>query len=302
MFNTLIKEICDELDIKYTYLSKEWLIKLVKNGKIEYLAGNKFPLNNHVIGSIMDDKYATYEVLKDLYLPVAKHHIFYSEKNKEKYTEGCKSREDLLNIFNEYNHDVVVKPNDGLQGIDVYHISDFSALTNITDKLLKNNYSISICPYYHIKNEYRVIVLDNEVKLLYKKINSTIIGDGIHSIKELLVEFNPYYFSKLSLPEFILPVGEKYTYDFRFNLSKGSIASVDIDANLKEKLTNLAISITQKTNIRFASIDIIDTEDNELLVLEINSGVTVDKAINFIPDGYNIAKNIYREAIIKLMN
>ena len=301
MFNMLIKEICNELNIEYTYLSKEWLIKLTKNNKTVYLANNKFPLNNHVVGLIMDDKYATYEVLKDLDIPVAKHHIFYSENNHKKYTQGCNSNEDLQNIFDEYNRNVVVKPNNGYQGIDVYHITNYSDLTNTTNKLFKNNYSISICPYYHIKNEYRVVVLDNDIKLLYKKNNPTIVGDGIHSIKELLIEFNPYYFSKLSLPEDILPKGEEYTYDFRFNLSKGSTASIDIDAKIKDALIKISKSITTKTNIRFATIDIINTTDDELLVLEINSGVTIDKAIKFLPDGYNIAKSIYKEAIIKLM-
>ncbi|MBQ1645337.1 MAG: hypothetical protein II052_00415, partial [Prevotella sp.] len=39
--------------------------------------------------------------------------------------------------------------------------------------------------YRHIKNEYRAIVLDNEIKLLYKKINPTVIGDGSSTLKEL---------------------------------------------------------------------------------------------------------------------
>lgn len=45
MFHEIIKEICQELNIKYTYLSKDWIVKLEYNNKVKYLAGNKFDLN-----------------------------------------------------------------------------------------------------------------------------------------------------------------------------------------------------------------------------------------------------------------
>ena len=37
MYNKIIKEICDELNIKYTFLSKDWITKLEYNNKIKYL-------------------------------------------------------------------------------------------------------------------------------------------------------------------------------------------------------------------------------------------------------------------------
>ena len=52
----------------------------------------------------------------------------------------------------------------------------------------------------------------------------------------------------------------------------------------------------------FASIDIFETIDNKFLVLEANSGVTINKAINFIPNGYEITKSIYKEAINKMFS
>lgn len=300
MYKEIIKDICNELDIKYEYLSKDWLIKLEYNNKIKYLANNKFPINDYVVGKIMDDKYALYEILHNLNIPVCLHHILFNINNNATYTKGCHTKEDILNIYNKYNHDVVVKPNNGSQGKNVYHIKDIDELYEITNKLLETNYSISICPFYHIKNEYRVIILDNEIKLLYKKINPIVIGDGIHTLKELLINFNEYYFKDIDIPNIILKKNEEYIYDFRFNLSKGSIASLDIDEYLKNKLSELALDVTKKVGIRFASIDIIETTDNELLVLEANSGVTMNKVINFIPKGYNIAKDIYKEAILKM--
>lgn len=302
MFDKIIKELCHELDIKYTYLSKDWVIMLTKEDKVRYLVGNKFDLNGHGIGSVMDDKYAFYDTLKKMNLPICEYNIFYRENNYNDYAQGCHREEDLINIFNKYQGDVIVKPNLGSIGLGVYHITDKKELLTKTKELLNENFSISICPFYHIKNEYRVIVLDNESKLIFKKINPTVTGDGKSTLKELLIKFNPYYFKDKEIINYIPKKDEIYTYDFRFNLSCGSIASLDITDDLKEKLAVLALDASKRVGITFASIDIIETTNHELLIMEANSGVTINKVINFIPNGYEIAKNIYREAILKMIS
>ena len=300
MFNKMIEEISKELNITYKYLSKDWIIMLEKDNKRRYLSGNKFDLNGHAIGNIMDDKYAFYDTLKHLNIPVCEHHVFYHENNQFDYAKGSHTKEDLIKIFNEYKKDVVIKPNLGTIGMDVYHITDKKRLLVKTNKLLKENFSISICPFYYAKNEYRVIVLDNQVKLVFRKHNPQVIGDGKSTLKELLVKFNPYYFTKEDIIDYIPKKNEEYIYDFRFNLSRGSIASLDIDEDTKTAVIKLALTVSKKVGITFASIDILETIDNKLLVLESNSGVTINKAIDFIPNGYEIAKNIYKEAILKM--
>ena len=300
MFQKIIKEICQELNINYTLLSKNWIIKLEKEGIVKYLTGNKFDLNGHAIGNIMDDKYAFYETLSNLDIPVCEHTIFYSPDNKNDFAIGCHTEEELIACFNKYHKDVVIKPNRGSMGIGVSHITNEKDLMKEANNLFKKNYSISICPFYHIKNEYRVIVLDNEIKLIFKKINPVVIGNGVSTLKELLIKFNPYYFKDIDIPELVLTKDEEYTYDFHFNLSKGSIASLDIEDSLKKKIISLAIEVTKKVGIRFASVDIIETTNNSILVMEANSGVTINKVIEFIPNGYNLAKDIYKEAILKI--
>ena len=300
MFNKIIKEICKELNIKYTYLSKDWIIKLEKDNKIKYLSGNKFDLNGHAVGLIMDDKYAFYDTLKNIDIPACIHNIIYRENNNYEYAKNCHTKEDIISYFNKYNSDVVIKPNIGSLGLGVYHITNKDELLEKTNELLKENFSISICPFYNIKNEYRVIILDNNIKLIYKKQNPIVTGNGINTLKELLIKFNKYYYQDKEIINIIPKKNEKYTYDWHFNLSRGSIASLDIDDKLKEKLSLIAKKVSKEVGITFASIDIIELYNKELLVLEANSGVTIDKVIDFIPNGYNIAKEIYKEAIIKM--
>lgn len=300
MFNKIIKEICKELNIQYTYLSKDWIIKLEKDNKIKYLSGNKFDLNGHAVGLIMDDKYAFYDTLKNIDIPACIHNIIYRENNNYEYAKNCHTKEDIISYFNKYNSDVVIKPNIGSLGLGVYHITNKDELLEKTNELLKENFSISICPFYNIKNEYRVIILDNNIKLIYKKQNPIVTGNGINTLKELLIKFNKYYYQDKEIINIIPKKNEKYTYDWHFNLSRGSIASLDIEDKLKEKLSLIAKKVSKEVGITFASIDIIELYNKELLVLEANSGVTIDKVIDFIPNGYNIAKEIYKEAIIKM--
>ena len=302
MFQKIIKEICNELNIKYKILSKGWVIQLKKDNEIRYLTGNKFDLNGHAVGNIMDDKYAFYECLKELNIPICEHTIFYNQNNNNEFAIGCHTKEELIDCFKKYNSNVVIKPNKGSMGIGVFHITNESDLLKMTDMLFKKNYSISICPFYHIKNEYRVIVLDDEIKLIFKKINPIVIGDGVSTLKELLVKFNKNYFKNINVPDLVLKKDEKYVYDFHFNLSKGSIASLEVEETLKERIIKLAKEVTNKVDIRFASVDIIETIDKKLLVMEANSGVTINKVIGFIPNGYELAKNIYKEAVLKMFH
>ena len=64
-FQSIIKEICDEKDIRFELLSKDWIIKLSKNNHTEYIIGMKFPNNSYTSSTICKDKYATYQVLSD---------------------------------------------------------------------------------------------------------------------------------------------------------------------------------------------------------------------------------------------
>ena len=46
MYKNIIKEICDELNIKLSFMSKGWLMKLECDGIYKYILGYKFDLNN----------------------------------------------------------------------------------------------------------------------------------------------------------------------------------------------------------------------------------------------------------------
>ena len=302
-FKQIIQEICNEENIKYKFLSKEYVIMLEKDGKTRFISGYKFDLNSHGIGLVADDKFALYEVLSEKKIPIIEHKIVYNKTNKNDYAIGCNTYEYVKEYFKKNNNSIVVKPNDGTCGKNVFHITNLDEVDIILDKEFASNYSISICPFYNIKHEYRVIMLDKEPQLLYAKYLPIVKGDGKKTIRELLVEFNQDYFiDKLEDSKFdkILAENEEFQYNWKFNLSQGSIAKKVDDNILSEKIINLARKVCDEINLKFGSVDIIQTTNDDLLVLEVNSGVMMDNYIRLMKDGYITAKNIYRNAIEKL--
>lgn len=302
-FRKLIQLICSENNISCTVLSLGFLLVLEKNGVVKTISGYKFDNNSHSLGKVFDDKYATYELLKHYNVPVCEHSIFYCKNNTNTYVGKCNSLKYLKEKFDEYNGDVVVKKNTGTCGNEVSHFNDFSELEKFYNNTFFNDASFSICPFYNISNEYRVIVLNNKVKVMYKKILPEVFGDEHSSIRELLLKFNYKYFKNIddkSL-DVILKKNEKFRYDWKFNLSLGSVASFDIDSNDKKNILDIVSKITDNIDIGFCSIDIVKT-DTSFLVMEINSGVMMKYLMSEKVSGYSIAKDIYTEAILSMFD
>jgi len=297
-YRKLIEQLCIEENIEFDLISKDWVMALTKDNITKCISGYRFPLNDHALGSIIDDKYALYDLCKIKGLPIIEHNILFNPNSKL----GINTLELINKYFEEYNKDVVLKPNTGTEGTDVYHITDIDNLIIVAKRLFESNFSISICPFYRIDNEYRVVVLNNKVKLIFKKNKPIVIGNGKNTIKELLIELNPYYFKDKCLSQEynnILDTGEIFEYDWRFNLSKGATAKLVEDNSLYEMLSNIALDICNKINAKFISVDIIKC-NNSFYLIEANSGVCINKVCNFIDKDLKIVKEIYREAILEM--
>ena len=300
IIHKVIREICEELNIDFKLLSRDWIIKLEKNNKIRFVSGYKFDLNTHAIGEIIDDKYGLYEILKDENIPIIEHNIIYSKDNNSDFAIGYNDYNIVKEYFKTHNNSIVIKPNIGTCGKGVYHIENIDDIEPTLELLFNKNYSLSYCPFYDIRKEYRIIVLNNEVKLIYQKERPVIKGNGINTIKELLIDFNKNYFIDKELDEEydrVLNKNELFEYSWKFNLSKGSVSSIVTDKELIKKLTDITSRILSKYNMKFVSIDVIDTY-NKLLIMEINSGVMMKNI--YYQLGEKIVKDIYKEAIIEL--
>lgn len=290
-FNKIIKQICQEISIQYEELSDDWIIKLTKENRNKFIVGYKFDLNNQATSEICNDKFALYAVLKSEEIPVIEYNILF--KNEE---------DKLEKYFYEYNQNVVLKPNNGTCGNNVLHICEYDKLKSEYNKLISKCYSVDICPFYEIESEYRVIYLPTK-QHIYKKVKPIITGDGVHSVKELLIEFNSEYFgdernlkNENISADYIPKFGEKIEYEWRFNLSRGAKIA-DVDDEEKNILMNMINNIIKVIDLKFVSIDIVKLTNNQYMVMEINSGVMMENLVKLQDDGIQIAKSVYGEAI-----
>lgn len=168
---------------------------------------------------------------------------------------------------------------------------------------------MAVCPFYDIENEYRVIVLDDVIRLVYTKIRPFVIGDGVSTLSKLIASYIEdkgleYTFnSDITQEQYnsVIANGETYYLNWRHNLGQGSeakiVATEDVDDNIKEIVQN----VYEKMNARFVSIDIIQSE-HEYKVLEINSGVMMENFSKQDDEAYKITKEIYKAAIFKMFD
>ena len=305
IFHILMKEVCDEFGIKMEKLSYDWILKLSKDGKIRYITGSRFDLNPSAASNIACDKYATYEVLHSQNIPIIEHIMIFNPETRSYYIKDDNIEDIIKSEFEKYRK-IVVKPNYGCEGQGVYFCSSIEEIKVALQKIFQKSDSASLCPYYDIKTEYRTFFLDGEVKLIYGKTKPFIIGDGNSTVKELIEGLNlpdnnvvKDNINRLDL-NYIPSKNEKVEISWKHNLSGGASPTILQKCELYERIKDLAIKAGNAMNIKFATIDIIETTDGNLYVLEVNSGIGTSVFIETVEGGKEIIKDIYRQAVRKM--
>lgn len=293
----IIRDICAERGITLETYSFDWILKLTYKGKVMFIYGYQFPLNDAAAELICGDKAATSAVLAGCGIPTAEHEFFMSPSNAH-YTGGDGNWACLTGLLQRHGR-LVCKRNSGSGGTGVYLVSGQQELECTVSEIFRGSRSMSVSPFYDIINEFRVIMLDGNVRLIYKKIRPFVTGDGKHTTFELA--FDKYNSSMCSLDIIAdlsaIPVsGEKVNLGWKHNLGQGSKAAVVEDAELQSRLAALAVHATEVLNIKFASVDIIETASG-MMILEINSGIMMENFAASSKENYNTSKTIYSDAI-----
>ncbi len=266
---------CKELGIEMKLLVKSSVIKLTKNNQIRFVYGDRFDVNPHALGSIMDDKYATYEVLKELKAPVVETSLVLQPRETDTFS-SVKTISLIEKYFEQYHNNIVIKSLIGSSGKTVFHIKIKEEIKPTVEKLLTHGFLFAVSPFYQIKKEYRLIYLDGKCYAMYAKTLPKVVGDGKRSIRELLMEKNAkFFFTRLNASKYstVLKKGVPYQYDWKFNYSCGGGIEAIKEKSVKEKLLKIADPVISTLGISFCSIDIIETKEGKFLILELNSGI-----------------------------
>lgn len=304
-FYNILSEVCKEEGIKEEKLSFDWITKLTKGDKVHYAVRNQFDINSSTSTLIAGDKYATYSVLRNHEIPICEHQIVFNPKLREDYYDenfiiGIK-------MLLKENRFIVIKGNNSFGGREVFKVSSFDDAINVIHKLFNENVSsVSVCPYMDLKNEYRCIYLDGEILLMYEKSKPVIQGNGKNTVQELInyyIDENDGEFYDVSVEDvdvnYIPKDGEEINIGWKFNLEQGGTPRI-LDINEHKDIETLALKAAKAIGITFSSVDVAESKDGSLSIMEINGSVCMTKFSCISKNGFNITKEIYRKVLKKL--
>jgi len=292
----IIKEICCENSIELSSFSADWIFLLKKADKRKYILAYQFDLNTAAVQGICKDKCATSDILIHHGIPCVEH-VFFTGPTSGYLPKGGNMKY-LVELLDKHST-LVCKPNDGASGRNVFKVSNGGELETAMAKIFDSAPSMAVSPYYEIEKEYRLIILDGVVKLVFSKEIPYIRGDGCSSLAELIAKSGsqslPARTESIDLGQ-VLADGEVWKYSWKHNLAHGAVAHIVSDKALVEELSELAAKASDALNIRFASVDIVRTVDG-YRILEINSGVMMEHFASSSDENYAKAKSIYKEAV-----
>lgn len=281
IFLETIKKYCLARSIAVEVRSGGWLVIMTKGDARRLAIGYDIGLNSAVAHQVANDKSACAEVLASAGVSAVPHTLFLGGK-LSKHIPGSDSREAMQRLLDEHPHGLVVKPNEGTSGELVFRVTTPAQLETAVARILAAHPSLAISPYVEIKDEVRVVLLDDRALIAYGKTRPSVVGDGVHSLRALAEAAATAEQLKALSEDFdaaafdvIPPAGERFLLNWRHNLDAGAEPVLLTDAATRELCVALAIKAAQAVGIRFASIDVVRV-DGAWQVLEVNSGVKME--------------------------
>lgn len=236
-------------------------IALVMNGQnTAAIVGYHFPINDAAAAVLADDKSASVEVLSCFGIPHVPH-ILLRFKSRKRLDQEADRVVRLLGF------PLVVKPYRGTGGKDVTRVDSQDALVAALIALRARHQALTICPWVDIEHEYRVVMLDDQEQLIFEKSRAAARGTYRTPHRE-----------------------------WRHNLKYGSTPAIQVDPGLCGSLAEIARLATRALGLRFASVDIA-AAGSRIAVLEINSGVCLERFSSFSAEHFERAGVVYSRAL-----
>lgn len=297
-YEKIIIEICNNLGIKCKKFEPNCLA-LTWNDQTQYIWSRRFPQNSATSSRIIDSKCMCSAVLASAGVPVVKHFKLYRSDSEYYAQQELPSQKICETILVDFGG-VVIKPNNSYEGKGVYVCFSPKEIECALYKSFRDNSVVAAAPYIKAHAEYRIIYLDGECLLLYKKKLPEVIGDGYSSLKTLAEHIGMgmsdfYHADQLSK---VPAKGTHITVGWKFNLSSGSTPEIIKQSSAPQSIFEIAEKAAHAVNAKFVSIDFLEESGSRnLMVLELNAGVAMDQFIIKNPNGRKIAYDIYEKSI-----
>lgn len=174
------------LDLKLPLVKLEQQIagfEVILGRKRYFFRGGETPFNYGSNVSIASNKFCMNKMLEHAGFPVPKAKAF----NREQF-----KKEKIESLINNLSFPLVVKPMTGSAGGEdvLCNISDIELLNAYMKKCYKRHKSLLVEEFHGGLTTYRVLVFYHKVIGVVERSPAKVIGDGIHSIGELITMYN----------------------------------------------------------------------------------------------------------------
>jgi glutathione synthase/RimK-type ligase-like ATP-grasp enzyme len=309
IFVDAVKTYCSDHGIAVDIRSQGWLIvmrreqSMTLEPKTRFTFGYDVGLNSAMAHRIASDKAATAEVLALSGVACIPHTVFLNPKlNALIGAQGSWAA--MLALLDENPGGLVVKPNEGTSGRDVFLATSRATLEFAADRIFSGHPGLAISPYAEIDEEVRVVLIDDMAAVVYRKERPSVTGDGTHSLLELALATTEPERRSAILPvmladidraglDAIVPAGQRRVLNWRHNLDTGATPVLLDEGKTRQACVQLAIRAAKAIGIRFASIDMVRV-NGAWRVLEINSGVMMEALGKLHPE---LVDATYRAAL-----
>jgi glutathione synthase/RimK-type ligase-like ATP-grasp enzyme len=321
----LLRELAAPRGMRLETLGDGWIVRLTRGSAphevTRHIYGYGFDLNPAATHAIACDKAATAELLARVGVPCIAHQLFL-HPSMARFVKHEGTWRQMLEAFERWQHDVVVKENAGTGGRDVTRCQSIVELETAIYRLFAQTTAIAVCPYHELTSEKRFVMLRDRCVLAYEKVRTSVTGDGTSSVLELLAkQTRATTISRSALAGMleqmdarqrallldVPPTGSQRLLNWRHNLGQGasvrllstgdtrSQSSVDADT---ARAMHVALQAAKAINLQFGSVDIVSTTtDPTPRVLEINAGVMMEFLARTLPEGPALAREVYGAAL-----
>ncbi|MEH1959357.1 MAG: cyanophycin synthetase [Nostoc sp.] len=294
-----------------------------KNGNKSFFRTSRFSINSSGSVAIAKDKGVSSFFLNEFGYKVTEGKTFFSEELCE---EIANSRNIDAGFYyaKELGFPVIVKPINLSQGVFVTKVHNKQEYYQAAKKILQKTSGFIVERFYS-GNDYRIVVLDDEVVSAYQRIPLFIIGDGQSNVLELMqqkqetfikngrkeiIDFEDYRINKnlrrrkLNFNSVIPNNNIVYLLD-NANLSTGGEA-IDFTENIHPDFQKLAVSITKDMELRLAGVDILTNDITspmgDYTIIEVNGAPSLTHYASFGEVQTKRVENLYLKVLKALEN
>jgi D-alanine-D-alanine ligase-like ATP-grasp enzyme len=287
---------------------------LFKDGNKEYYKNTSFSLNSFASAEIAKDKNYTNFFLKKMGYKVPEGQTFFSDK-----LNSCLRIKRTISDGFEYaksiGFPVIIKPNNLSQGKLVTKIFNKEEYYETAEKIFDIT-DVMLVERFYYGNDFRVLVLDEEIFAVYQREPLKIIGNGISRIKELIEEKQNDFIKSgrkvaINCNDYRIARNlKRNNYTINTILDRGLILQILDNANLStggtiydftskvhQEFKNLAVNITKDMKLRLCGIDFL-TDDirkpvSDYTIIEINASPGLNNYASLGAEQLAIAHSFY---------